>query len=586
MSGFDIGGLAHCSVTSVITFVQHIKRTVDCHFEVKHLLDDVEEVSRRIEAKISIMKGIVEARSTSCHFFDSILLNIKEVNDKFSKIREEMEARYKVSNLIRSPELSRRLNSILSDLKAEDSTLTIVGVVATVLTESPRGGPSAVIENFQYLRQDTRDLEYLSADIERSEEKDTEFGTTDLPLEVLCSESLGRRYYGEALTFYEGRLEKDYVSAARLFKAAFDKGTWQAAFYLGKLNYKGQGVVQDFEKAFNYYLVGASEGDGESYAQVGVCLCLGRGIERNYEKAVGYYKKAAHAGCKTGKVYYGFCVFYGRTMAPNPSLGFKLLKEGSQAGSYEANDTLAECYKNGIEVKMRCTSSAFELMKIAYENGAAWSGTNLARYYEEGIGTERDYAIAARMYKKLYDGGGIEGAYAQPYYARCLILGRGLRKNVRKGLRLLNEGCAASSKSSSWDILGDCYRYGHGINRNKTKAIDSYKRSIALNRGAESAVLSHYSLAEMHASGEGLPQSYENSLYYYMYAADRYHNKAQWKLAIMFEHGLGIDLNTDRAVMYFKLCTKGGNEEAHLKVEWYLVKGQGVERTRISTENR
>lgn len=46
----------------------------------------------------------------------------------------------------------------------------------------------------------------------------------------------------------------------------------------------------------------------------------------------------------------------------------------------------------------------------------------------------------------------------------------------------------------------------------------------------------------------------------------------------MFENGHGVKLNIDRAVVYFN-----GNEEAHLKVEKYLIRGQGVEQPRIST---
>jgi len=68
-----------------------------------------------------------------------------------------------------------------------------------------------------------------------------------------------------------------------------------------------------------------------------------------------------------------------------------------------------------------------------------------------------------------------------------------------------------------------------------------------------------------------------------MYAADRYYNAAQWRIANMFENGRGVGVNEDRAVMYFKLCAQGGNDEAHLKVETYLIKGQGVEHPRSSS---
>lgn len=67
-----------------------------------------------------------------------------------------------------------------------------------------------------------------------------------------------------------------------------------------------------------------------------------------------------------------------------------------------------------------------------------------------------------------------------------------------------------------------------------------------------------------------------------MFTADRHSSDAQKKLGNMFENGHGVTVNLDRTIANFKLSARGGNMEAHLKVETYLIRGQGVEHPRVS----
>jgi len=53
-------------------------------------------------------------------------------------------------------------------------------------------------------------------------------------------------------------------------------------------------------------------------------------------------------------------------------------------------------------------------------------------------------------------------------------------------------------------------------------------------------------IAEMYEKGERLPQSFQRASY-----------SAQWKLGRMFENGHGVDLNVQRAVIYFKTSARG-----------------------------
>lgn len=89
----------------------------------------------------------------------------------------------------------------------------------------------------------------------------------------------------------------------------FPHVAWLAALYLGGLYRNGRGVEANNAKAFNYYLVAASNEDGDSCTQVGLCLQFGTGIEQNVAKAVTFFKKGYEAGSIHGRTKYGSVYF-------------------------------------------------------------------------------------------------------------------------------------------------------------------------------------------------------------------------------------------------------------------------------------
>lgn len=80
---------------------------------------------------------------------------------------------------------------------------------------------------------------------------------------------------------------------------------------------------------------------------------------------------------------------------------------------------------------------------------------------------------ACEVCREVYENGGHEGLYTQGHYVMCLVRGGGVRKNVKKGLRILQESCVSNSTIGS-NLLGDCYRYGYGVQRDANQAVYNY----------------------------------------------------------------------------------------------------------------
>jgi len=162
-----------------------------------------------------------------------------------------------------------------------------------------------------------------------------------------------------------------------------------------------------------------------------------------------------------------------------------------------------------------------------------------------GIGVEKDADEAARIYRETFRRGGIESIDARACYGRCLIMGNGAERNVRRGLFHLRKACVAA-KSEGWKILGDCYRYGYGVKQNYDTSVTYYNRAIVENWDISNVNLAHLSLGELCDQGVGLSRMQHNSYYYYSFAADRYNVNAAWKVGQMFEEGRGVDVHLDR----------------------------------------
>jgi len=229
------------------------------------------------------------------------------------------------------------------------------------------------------------------------------------------------------------------------------------------------------------------------------------------------------------------------------------MMQAKDKGIVDVKLDLAYCYENGIEVDGRSSTKAY-----------------------------LDLKEAVRIYRKTWKEGGVEALDAQASLGMCYIMGRGVQKNFLRGLSHIRETCVEGS-SRGWQYLGDCYRYGHGVVQNFDTSVLHYNRAIVESRGATNVVKSHLALGEMCEEGVGTRYMEHKAYYYYKFAAERYNTEAQWKMGLMFEEGREVDIHFDRAFYYFKLSARGGHEKAQERAGEYLIRGQAVERTRVST---
>ena len=90
-----------------------------------------------------------------------------------------------------------------------------------------------------------------------------------------------------------GGLMGDFV--ASLEKDA-EAGQAEAQFSLGEMYSEGQGVPQDYARAYRWYRQAAAQGHAEAQHSLGELYALGHGPQQSYAKALEWYVKAAAQG--------------------------------------------------------------------------------------------------------------------------------------------------------------------------------------------------------------------------------------------------------------------------------------------------
>lgn len=91
----------------------------------------------------------------------------------------------------------------------------------------------------------------------------------------------------------------EYQKALPLLEKAENTGSSKAAFYLGEMFRRGEGVNEDFSRSCAHYIKSAEGGHVNAYLLAGSCFVMGKGVEQNFEKALSWFKKAADEVEKT-----------------------------------------------------------------------------------------------------------------------------------------------------------------------------------------------------------------------------------------------------------------------------------------------
>ena len=213
---------------------------------------------------------------------------------------------------------------------------------------------------------------------------------------------------------------------------------------IGHQYWEGQDVVQDYDKAMEWYQKAAEFGDPDGMCRAGVMYQTGRGVSKDYEKAMEWYLKA------------------------------------TELGSSDAMDHIGTLYECGLGVPQD-DSKAMEWYLKAAELGDAWAMYHIAYMYCYAEGIDEDYEKAMEWYLKAAELG---NTWAMNRIGDMYRVGKGVGQDYEKAMDWYLEAAALSDESSAagaaMNRIGKMYESAEGVTKDYDKALKWFQKATEL----------------------------------------------------------------------------------------------------------
>ncbi|POM73832.1 Sel-1 family protein [Phytophthora palmivora] len=332
------------------------------------------------------------------------------------------------------------------------------------------------------------------------------------------------------LYYYGARgLSQDVTRAAALFQKAYELGASGGAYHLGHIYSLGIGVPQNNATAFKYLQEAVNEGNTAAQNELAHMYLLGKGTEPDEEQAVSLFKAAAKQGSM--EAFYNLGVLHmrgggsvGAVLAiehPEYEVAHGYFQVAAHQGHTISSHKLGHMSLHGIGTTRSC-KNAVESFKMVAERGE-WDRV-LTQAYKDF--KRQDYEAAFMKYAVMaqqgYEVAQHNAAYLLDYdfltpsaFSPMLSMtpsGMELEEDVVASTAVMLYRLAAQQGNVDANLkIGDYYYYGKGGH-----PVDFIKASA------------HYSLASKRSNAQ-----------------------AMFNLALMYEHGIGVDQDFYLAKRFF-----------------------------------
>ena len=377
---------------------------------------------------------------------------------------------------------------------------------------------------------------------------------------------------------------KDETEAVKWYYKAAKQGYANAQCSLGICYDLGRGVNKDEIEAVRWYRKAADQGDMIAQTNLGVCYKFGQGVLKDEVEAVKWYRKAAEQGCANAQYKLASCCKEGEGVVRNDSEAIKWYIKAAEQGDEAAESQLVSLSIEEINlIRYNNDSSLYGLyghgrkyeidnnrvnwcIKVA-QYGYAKAQSRLALYYW----TKKDYREAAKWYHEAAKQGDV---IAQVNLAYCYMVGQGCDKDIFKAAKWYHVAAKRGNAYAQY-ILAQCYEKGEGVAQNDEEAITWYLKSAQqgeerakkallrsnsdvaeigtdwLLRVAERGFLeAQYKLALRYEQGDGVEQSYEEAAKWYLKSAEQDCGAAKCKLADFYALGRGVEKSIEEAISW------------------------------------
>ena len=273
--------------------------------------------------------------------------------------------------------------------------------------------------------------------------------------------------------------EVEPEEAVAVLEQALAAGSSDAAKYLGDMFVTGKVVEQDIQRALEYYKNATSMGYSSAYEAMGDIFREGDLVPCNIAYAIELYKTGGNQGdenCRAKamelieqrEALYSIAV---REQENSPQEAFDALSLSAAMGYVPAHSELAKFYENGIGTKVN-RQAAFFWYGFAVKKGDTSALYDLGRCFARGIGTAFNFNVAMDLLTKAVRFGSIEAkeelgrlmenktkALSRQLFSKAMRL---IYQQKYKDARSILEVCNRCGHAQGSYTLGCMYEFGLG----------------------------------------------------------------------------------------------------------------------------
>ncbi len=176
---------------------------------------------------------------------------------------------------------------------------------------------------------------------------------------------------------------------------------------------------------------------------------------------------------------------------------------------------------------------AIRWYKTAADNGDGHAAYHLGHIYQDGQIAEQDFSAVLKWFEKAADLG---NKYAW-YSLGCLYCdGKGIRQNFSKAAEWFQKAVDSGNPQAAYE-LAKLYSSGNGVEADAEKAQSLYQAALKGFLDSEKsrpAVWREYRIAGMYEKGLGTDVNVQEAIRWYKTAADKGHGNAQYRLSLLY----------------------------------------------------
>lgn len=359
-----------------------------------------------------------------------------------------------------------------------------------------------------------------------------------------------RGVFKRALELYQ---EEKFKEAGPLLELVVlnDPSNFNACYYLADVLYYGKGLQKNLKRAFQLFMIAATNKITEASYMIGLCYLEGAGINQDSTQAVAWFTEAAKYGHPLSQYYLGLSYMKGEGISKDIPRACQWLVHAAKQGVVEAQKEAGICYEVLGNMKGAAT-----LFLAGAENGDAYCQERIADCYAEGKGTRQCLELAFHYYELAADQGNIK---AQVKLGHRYAHGDGVARDIKRALDYYNKA-ANGDEPEAQNALAECYHLGDGILKNDSLAISWWTR--AANLGNVDAMI-HLAENLTDPTDATIEEDLVTAKYWWTKAAESGDAYAMYRLGDCLERGIGVSIiSLDDAFKWYRLSSQNGNEEA------------------------